>query len=150
MFGFLRKKKNSRIPDYNAKLISNFHKDHELLVKQIGEIKKALESSNTSKAKKGLRKLKMKILGHFMQEDIQLYWYLKDYYSDLESTSETIKMFEDSIKVIQKDVIKFLDYYSQDNIALDMTFNKRFDEIIEALATRIATEESSLYPLYMK
>lgn len=90
------------------------------------------------------------MLGHFMEEDIKLYWYMKHYYKDSEHTINTIKTFEESIKKIQKDVVAFLDYYSQETIMLDETFEKEFNSIIDALSTRIVTEESNLYTLYIK
>jgi len=152
MFGFFKKekKKKSPVPEYDAKLIKKFHKDHEKLVKQVTLIKKLVATNETAKAKQGLKKLKMELLGHFMEEDIKLYWYLKDYYRDSPDTIETIKMFEETIKKIQKEVVAFLDYYAQENIKFDMVFDKEFNGIVEALSTRIATEESSLYTLYIK
>ena len=152
MFSFLKKekKKKSPVPDYDAKLIKKFHKDHKKLVMHIENINKAFQANNIVKAKQSLQKLKMEMLGHFMEEDIKLYWYMKHYYKDSEHTISTIKIFEESIKKIQKDVVAFLDYYSQETIALDKTFEKEFNSIIDALSTRIATEESNLYTLYIK
>ncbi len=152
MFSFFRKekKKKSPIPPYDAKLIKKFHKDHEKLVTQIGIIVKHIETKKIEKAKEGLKKLKMSILGHFMEEDIKLYWYLKDYYKENDSTMEIIIMYEESIKKVQKTALAFLDKYSAENIPLDTVFNKQFDEIIDVLATRIETEENNLYTLYVK
>jgi iron-sulfur cluster repair protein YtfE (RIC family) len=151
MFGFFKKeKKKSPVPDFDSRLIKKFHKDHEKLVKVVTDIVNAVESNEIVKAKRELKKLKMELLGHFMEEDIKLYWYLKTHYKESENTIETIKMFEESIKKIQKDVVKFLDHYAQPEVALDQTFKKEFDAIVEALSTRMATEESNLYPLYTK
>jgi len=152
MFGFFKKekKKKSPVPDYDGKLIKKFHKDHEKLVQHITNIKKAVETNHPEKAKQGLKQLKMEMLGHFMEEDIKLYWYLKDRYKDSPDTIETIKMFEESIKKIQKEVVAFIDHYARDDIKFDMVFDKEFSGIIDALSTRIATEESSLYTLYVK
>jgi len=152
MFGFFKKekKKKSPVPDYDAKLIKKFHKDHEKLVKQITLIKQAVETNRPEKAKQGLKQLKMEMLGHFMEEDIKLYWYLKDRYKDSPDTIETIKMFEESIKKIQKEVVAFIDHYAREDIKFDMVFDKEFSGIVDALSTRIGTEESSLYTLYVK
>ena len=152
MFSFFKKekKKKSHIPPYDAKLIRKFHKDHEKLVTQIGIIKNNIETNKIEKAKEGLKKLKMSILGHFMEEDIKLYWYLKDYYKENDSVMEIIIMYEESIKKVQKTAMSFLDKYSAEYTSLDMVFNKQFDEIIDVLATRIETEENNLYTLYVK
>ena len=152
MFSFFKKekKKKSPVPDFDRHLIKKFHKDHEALVKHITQIQTAVKNNQPMKAKQGLKQLKMKMLGHFMEEDIKLYWYLKDRYRDSPDTIETIKMFEESIKKIQKEVVAFIDHYARDDIKFDMVFDKEFNGIIEALSTRIATEESSLYTLYVK
>lgn len=152
MFGFFKKekKKKSPIPMYDTKLIKKFHKDHKKLVGHIGDIQKALSVGNMAKVKLGLKKLKIEILGHFMEEDIKLYWYMKHYYKDVPDTVKTIKVFEESIKKIQKDVVQFLDYYSQETSKLDSVFEEEFNAIIDALGTRIETEENNLYTLYIK
>ncbi|CAA6817876.1 MAG: Unknown protein [uncultured Sulfurovum sp.] len=149
-FGLFTPKKKSRIPLFDAKLIKKFHHDHIKLVKSIGDINKALEQGNSHKVKKLLLRLRMEILGHFMEEDIKLYWYLKDYYKDEENANSLVKTFDTSIKMIQKDVIKFLDYYTQDYVPLDMEFQQKFDMMVSKLASRIESEESNLYPLYQK
>ncbi len=152
MFGFFKKekKKKNHVPKYDAKLIKKFHKDHEKLVTQIGIIKSNIEAHKIEKAKEGLKKLKMSILGHFMEEDIKLYWYLKNYYKENDSMMEIVFMYEDSIKKVQKTAISFLDKYSAEHVALDTVFKKQFDEIVDVLATRIETEENNLYTLYVK
>ena len=152
MFSFFTKKKKKKnpAPDYDSKLIKKFHKDHEKLVKQVTLVKEAVENNEPQKAKQGLKKLKMEMLAHFMEEDIKLYWYLKHHYKESSDTIETIKMFEESIKRIQKEVVAFIDHYSRDEIKFDMVFDKDFQGIIDALSSRMETEESSLYTLYKK
>lgn len=150
LFGKKENKKKSPIPEYDAKLIKKFHKDHEKLTGHVANILKAVDNNETVKAKQELKKLKMDMLGHFMEEDIKLYWYLKDHYKDSSSTIETIKMFEESIKQIQKDVVAFLDHYVNENIPLNDTFKREFENIVHALSTRMETEETNLYTLYIK
>jgi hemerythrin len=135
---------------YDSKLISKFHKDHDDLVAHIMDIQKALDNNKEKKAKQFLKQLRMRILGHFMEEDIKLYWYLKRYYNEHHEISQTIAMFEKSIKDIQKEVIGFLDYYLQEGQKLDARFKEKFSEIIQTLSSRIQTEESNLYTLYVK
>jgi len=148
MFSFLKKQKKNGL-NYDTKLIKKFHKDHEKLVKLITKISKAIEEENSKKTKALLAQLKLEILGHFMEEDIKLYRYLKKYYADNEDTKITIKMFEESIKTIQRDVIDFLDYYIKEHNPLDKAFKEKFYNIVDAFGTRIKTEESNLYTLYL-
>ena len=149
IFGKEKKEKKSHIPAYDSKLIKKFHKDHKHLVSRIGEIKNALSNNQITKAKEHLIHLKMDILGHFMEEDIKLYWYLNDYYKEEVGVSSMIKTFESSIKEIQKEVIRFLDHYAHEDTVLDLEFNRKFDAIIAQLAARIESEEANLYTLYV-
>jgi hypothetical protein len=84
-----------------------------------------------------------------MEEDIMLYQYLKEYYKDVPSTYELILEFYDSIKDIQRALLKFLDKYINSN-TYNSVFEKEFDGIVQALSHRVASEESSLYTLYVK
>ncbi len=148
MFNFF-KKSESKLA-FDSKLIDKFHKDHEELVGHIVNVQKALDKNKEKKAKQFLKQLRIRMLGHFMEEDIKLYWYLKRYYSEHGDISQTIAMFESSIKDIQREVINFLDYYLQETQKLDKKFEEKFSEIVQTLSSRIQTEESSLYTLYVK
>ena len=150
MFGFFKKSKDNTSLKYDSGLIKKFNKEHANLVSHIGDIQNACSQRNQKKAKKHLQNFMVELLGHFMEEDIKLYWYLRDYYKDQEQASALIKSFENSIKEIQRDVMKFLDHYSRSDISLDEKFKSQFADIIDTLASRISSEETNLYPLYVK
>jgi len=143
---FLKKRREA----INISLTQKFQKDHKDLVSQITSITKAVSEDKIHKAKQELKKFKLAILGHFMEEDIKLYWYLKNYYKDYETTMDTIEEFEKSMKVVQRDLLHFLDYYSREDIKIDYTFDRKFDSIVDFLSKRIETEENTLYTLYIK
>jgi hemerythrin len=149
MFDFFSKKDQNGL-QYDAKLIKKFHKDHEKLIKTITKIVQNLEKKEEKKAKALLKQLKIEILGHFMEEDIKLYRYLKKYYANSAETMELVKHFESSIKTIQREVIDFLEAYTQENKALDKAFETKFYTIVDELGNRIKTEENNLYTLYVK
>ena len=150
MFGLFQKSNVNKSLTYDSGLIKKFHKEHVNLVAHIGDIQNACSQSNPKKAKKHLQNFKMELLGHFMEEDIKLYWYLRDYYKDNQHASELIKSFENSIKEIQRDVMKFLDHYSREDVTLDAKFKSQFSDIIDTLSSRISSEETNLYSLYVK
>jgi RNase P subunit RPR2 len=149
MFSFL-KKKDHRALHYDSKLIKNFHKDHQKLIKSIKKISYYLDRNNEKKAKNLLKQLKTTMLNHFMEEDIKLYRYLKKYYCDSNETLAVVKNFETTIKIIQRDVVEFLDCYTQENSKLNNDFKEKFYAIVNDLDSRIETEEQSLYTLYIK
>ena len=148
---FKEEKKKSHVPAYDARLIKKFHKEHKNIVSHIGKIQKAMDEGaiGTGKVKKLLKSLKMELLGHFMEEDIKLYWYLKDYYKEDVNALEIVKSFESSIKEIQKNIMHFFDYYSKDDVILDSEYLLKFTQIIEDLSIRVHSEEENLYTLYV-
>ena len=153
LFGFFEKKtkQKSHIPPYDSRLIAKFHNEHKTIVAHIGSVQKAMDEGaiGTGKVKKLLKSLKMELLGHFMEEDIKLYWYMKDYYKEDENALDIVKSYEKSIKEIQKDIMKFFDYYSKDDVPLDEGYVKKFGEIVEELSVRVNSEEENLYTLYV-
>ena len=151
MFGLFKKEnKNQDNLIYDKKLIPKFHKDHNKLIEIIESAHKAIEADNIKKSKKQLMKLRTKLLEHFMEEDIKLYNYLKKYYKEDVNKLRTIKMFETTIKDIQKDVLAFLGKYSKENAELDAEFKENFIQMVKKFDTRIKTEEEKLYTLYIK
>jgi len=151
LFGKKEEKKKSHVPPYDARLIAKFHNEHKNLVSHIGLIQKAIDEGalGTGKVKKLLKSLKMELLGHFMEEDIKLYWYLKDYYKEDDNALSIVKSFENSIKEIQKEIMHFFDYYSQEEVVLDTEFIQKFQKIVEELSVRVNSEEENLYTLYV-
>ncbi len=151
MFNLFNKdKKDSNTLKYDKKLISKFHKDHLKLLELIRTTNEAIETGNIKKSKKYLIKLRMAILEHFMEEDIKLYCYLKRYYKKDPDTLNTVEMFEETIKDIQRDVLSFLSRYSKEEVELDGLFQRKFLATVKEFAVRIKTEESKLYTLYIK
>jgi len=151
MLGLFNKDKNNQDKlIYNKKLISNFHKDHQKLIGIIKKTHEAIEANNVKKSKKYLIKLRIAILEHFMEEDIKLYWYLTRYYKEDSNTLNTVEMFKSTIKDIQRDVLSFLSKYSKEDAELDTKFKEKFIDIVKEFGTRIKTEESKLYTLYIK
>ena len=151
MFNLFNKdNENNNTLKYDKKLISKFHKDHQKLIELIKTTHEAIEANNIKRSKKYLIKLRMSILEHFMEEDIKLYWYLKRYYKKNPDTLNTVEMFEETIKDIQRDVLSFLSKYSKEDIELDGLFKRKFLATVKEFATRIKTEESKLYTLYIK
>jgi hypothetical protein len=150
MFGFFKKEKTpkSNGPKFDGKLIRKFEEDHKKLTRRVEQIAHLIKINQHAEAKHQLKMLKTELLGHFMEEDIKLYWYLKNYYKESPEILDTVKNFEESIKKIQKEVSSFLDYYAQENTPLDKKFQSEFANIVDALSTRMQTEESNLYTLY--
>ena len=149
IFGlFGKKKKGPKGPEYDKKLIEKFKNDHRKLVKHIQNVQEGIKTGNHAKTLKALNALRLGILGHFMEEDLKLYWYLKKYYDHNPEMLSLIESFESSIKTIQKEVMTFLDRYNTEEMVATEAFAKEFAVIVEHLSSRIESEESNLYTLY--
>ncbi len=144
-------KKRSHVPEYDSHLIRRFHHEHTRLVRRIGAIRQAMEEgpAGKRKVKRLLKSFKLEILEHFMEEDIKLYWYLKDRYEEDGDSLAIVRSFESSIKEMQKDIVHFFDYYSKEDVVLDGEYERKFRTVVDELAIRIASEEENLYPLYV-
>ncbi len=135
---------------YDKKFISKLSKDHQKLLELIKDTHKTIESDNIKKSKKSILKLRTVILEHCMEEDIKLFLYLKKYYEEETNTLNTIEMLESTIKNIQKSTLSFLSQYSKKEAELDAEFKIKFLTVFKEFGTRIKTEESKLYTLYVK
>lgn len=144
------KKEKKTTVAYNSKLIQKFEKDHKKIVQLAGKVFQAIEEKNPKKVQDSLKMLKVSLLGHFMEEDTALYQYLKEYYKDNATVYELILEFHSSIKEIQQNLLEFLNKYTKQGARYDATFEKSFNEIVEALGARVESEETNLYTLYIK
>ncbi len=149
MSKFKKSAKKTTVP-YNSRLIQKFEKDHKKIVQLAGKIAQAIEEKNRKEITESLKNFKVALLGHFMEEDTALYQYLKEYYKDNPSVYELILEFYSSIKEIQQKLLDFLNKYTREDIRYDSMFEREFQEIVKTLATRVESEETSLYTLYVK
>jgi len=132
---------------YDKNLIKEFKKDHKKLVKILTKIE---NGKDATKIKELFIVFRTEILGHLLSEDIRLYNYLREHYQNDQNTLTLILEYEKSIKDIQKTVLSFIEFYTQDNVKFDNLFKNKLNNIIEALLSRIETEEKNLYTLYVK
>jgi len=132
---------------YDKNLIKEFKKDHKKLVKILTKI---VHEKDATTIKQLFIVFRTEILGHLLSEDIRLYKYLREYYKNNQNTLKLILEYEQSIKDIQKAVLNFIEFYTKNNVKFDDLFKTKLNSIIEALLSRIETEEKNLYSLYVK
>ena len=136
---------------FDPKLIHQFHKDHQKLVSIALDIKhQTKRGGNDILIKTLLKTLKVEILIHFAHEEKTLYKYLNVLYKNDTANKALVDEFNTSMHKIQDVVEKFMDKYTVLNVKYDENFSIQLDNIIDALANRIDTEENHLYTLYNK
>ena len=145
-FGLFDGLKNANM-GYDKSLINEYKKDHKKLVVLLTKITKEKEKKNIRKL---LSTFKIDFLGHLISEDMRLYKYLIKYYENNEYTLSLILEYQKSIKVIQKEVLFFVDSYLEEKAVFGTIFKRKLANVVSSFLARITTEENNLYTLYIK
>ncbi len=172
MFGFFRRKKKQKSAEqsvvntqptakeqpsfvqgakiaYQPELIDQFKKDHKELLTLFTNIVNAAEGRDTVQIPALLTEFKRRIMGHLLQENIQLYVYLKYLYADDSMTSELTKSMQKEMSAIGKTVLDFISKYTAKGAKYDQEFRDGLQGIGAVLVERIKVEEENLYGLYL-
>ena len=121
-------------------LVSNFKKDHELIVKLIADAMEAGLGSDVCRRKLlGARSL---LVNHIEREDRFLYPHLE------RESSEMARQFARDMQQISERVVRFVSKYEQG--ALDRAFASEAGRLIGALTARINQEENFLYQRFLE
>ncbi len=129
----------------NQKLVKKWHKEHEEIVELAHKVMGEYAKNNHAAAKKYLKQLNDLTVDHVMNEDIELFKLMHD---DKRIDSETEHLANEFIKSFKKTklaLMDFLSHYSKEEVPLDDTFFKQFNEIVEAVGERIDFEEKNIY-----
>lgn len=140
--------RNTKI-EYQPQLIEQFKKDHQVLLTIFTNIVEKSNLDDTSEVPALLSEFKRRIIGHLLQENIQLYVYLKYLYADDSLTAELTKNMQKEMPGIGKTVLDFITCYTQKNACFGQEFKDGLNAIGAVLVERIRLEEENLYGLYM-
>lgn len=136
---------------YDSDLISRFHGHHGILVKLVGEVRSSALSGDFEKNKRFIRKFKLMLNEHLLEENLRLYTYLSHCLREDPDGSELMQDMRKEMGGIGREVTLFIRHYEEFGVDARNAekFVEELDRIIAALADRIAREERSLYTLYM-
>lgn len=129
----------------NQKLVKQWKKEHQQIVKLAGKVINAYTDGKQDKAKKALQELRLVTLNHLMTEDIEFFKLLKDNKQTDKVTAKFLNEFKDSFYDTKAVLMHFLKDYTKDNAVLDDKFFDSFNGLVGVLAERIAFEEKNLY-----
>ena len=163
MFGFLTKKRRSKVPQrkavtspsegisYDDSLIENFQDEHKSLLRLFGVIKAAAEQKDFKRVQIKLKRFTSILRGHLLTENVKLYVYLSKELANDPENKEIIMSFRREMMQIGKVVNQFVTAYSKPVWSDDMReyFLPELLAIGEVLVERIEREENTLYPLYL-
>jgi hypothetical protein len=131
----------------NQKLVKKWKREHEEIVVLATHVLSEYSKNNIKSAKKLLKKLNIVAVDHMMNEDLEFYKLLKDQKRLTETNEKSIHQFKKSFKNTKLTLMTFLSKYSRDDVELDDTFFKSFNDLVDVLAKRIDFEENNLYTI---
>ncbi len=136
---------------YDADLITRFKGHHGVLVDLISKVRGNATAGNYEGTAKSVRKFKLMLNEHLLEENLRLYTYLSYCLKKDPEGSELMTDMRKEMAEIGRKVTRFIRHYEEHGVDSRNAakFVEELDGIAEALADRIAREERSLYTLYM-
>ena len=129
----------------NQKLVKQWKKEHEQIVKLATKVITAYTNGQKELAKKLLMELRTVTLNHLMTEDIEFFKLLKESKNVDKITESFLNEFKDSFYDTKSILRHFLKDYTDEDSVLDEKFFESFNGLVAVLAERIAFEEDNLY-----
>lgn len=136
---------------FSAQLVPELKQEHRQLLDLFGQIVAAQKDMDVALIQAGLDNMKTALTGHLLKENVRLYVYLQKSLSADADNSALVSGFRQEMDGIGRAVSAFIQKYLQLKTwgeAEHQSFGTELHAIGQALGKRIASEESSLYPLY--
>lgn len=134
---------------YDPHLVSHLIEDHRRLEGLFGRIVTASQARNAELLTKNLSIFGNAMRDHLLTENVRFYVYLQ--HTGDAAHAEIVHGFQHEMRGIGKALTSFLFRHVEREVWNDeawSVFARELDEIAEVLTRRIATEETTLYPLY--
>lgn len=134
---------------YDAQLVAHLIDDHRRLEAQFADIIAASQARDVDRLTRSLSSFGNGIRDHLLTENVRFYIYLQ-HTGDAEQAA-IVHSFQHEMRSIGKALTAFLFRHGEREEWGDQdwsVFTRELDEIAQVLSRRIATEESTLYPLY--
>ncbi|MDP2430585.1 MAG: hemerythrin domain-containing protein [Pseudomonadota bacterium] len=134
---------------YDPRLVTHLIEDHRRLEKLFGGIVTASQARDVDLMTRNLGLFGNAIREHLLTENVRFYVYLQ--HTGGAEQAAVVHGFQHEMRGIGKALTSFLFRHSERETWDDAAwseFARELDEIAQVLTRRIATEESSLYPLY--
>ncbi|MDO9224508.1 MAG: hemerythrin domain-containing protein [Pseudomonadota bacterium] len=134
---------------YDPHLVSHLIEDHRRLEGLFGRIVAASQARNAELLTKNLSDFGNAIRDHLLTENVRFYVYVQ--HTGDAAHADVVHGFQHEMRGIGKALTSFLFRHSereQWNDEAWSEFARELDAIAQVLTRRIATEETTLYPLY--
>jgi len=137
---------------YKPTLIEKYKQDHQALQEIFDEILNAVQEADSKTFLVRLRDLQIALRRHLLDEELNLYIYLRHCYVGDKLKQEMINKFKRRSKKVGTDVFSFISKLSEEGYVI--SYNEDFISELVAIGNLLQglleTEESVLYPIYRK
>lgn len=131
-------------------LISNLKNDHQIIFNIFSEISNAIEIRAFENIDVILKQFKSCFRSHLIQENTQLYAYLKQHFAQQPKQLSIVQQVHQETKETAKSIFQFIQKWQDQQVSEHnlLQFSQEYKDIGHLLMQRIAQEENELYTLY--
>lgn len=135
---------------YQKSLISKYREEHGAIQSFFNTALTAYQLGNDAEFLSRLRNLQIALRRHLLDEELNLYIYLRHCHRGDGKKQELITRFKKNSKNTATTTFSFIRQVTEEGAAIsrDEVFLSRFLEIGNILETLMAAEEAHLYPIY--
>lgn len=137
---------------YKPDLINKYQQDHRNILSIFNESLTAVQQADSKSLLERLRDLQIALRKHLLDEELNLYIYLRHCYTHDRQKQEVINKFKRRSKRVGTETFGFISKLSGEDYSInyDETFFNELLGIGNMLENLLETEESHLYPIYRK
>ena len=137
---------------YKATLIEKYRHDHQNLQTLFNEVLKAVQLAESKTFLLRLRDLQIALRKHLLDEELNLYIYLRHCYAHEKLKQELINKFKRRSKKVGLEIFGFIAKLSSEgySISYDEAFIAELLAMGNMLEQLLEAEETHLYPIYKR
>ena len=138
---------------YYPNLIEELVHDHQMMAALKKSIRRAFLRKDLKKTEKRLEEFASVFRSHILKENVRMYAYLQQQFTDEKNNIEIVKYFRKEMNGVARTVLSFLEKYeSLQQLSEEQLNNFLIDleNISKVIHERMQREEEKLYPLYLQ
>lgn len=138
---------------YYPNLIEELVHDHQMMAALKKSIRRAFLRQDLKKTEKRLEEFASVFRSHILKENVRMYAYLQQQFTDEKNNIEIVKYFRKEMNGVARTVLSFLEKYESLQQLSEEQLNKfliDLENISKVIHERMQREEEKLYPLYLQ
>ena len=137
---------------YKPTLIEKYHQDHKNIISLFNDALSAVQQTDSKSLLEKLRDLQIALRKHLLDEELNLYIYLRHCYSNDKLKQDLINKFKRRSKKVGIETFTFISKLSEEGYSInyDDTFFAELLGIGNMLENLMDAEQTHLYTIYSK